>query len=685
MKLRAVLVCLSFLLSCCLTLNPARAAPQPTDPELNRVIVGFWNNTSAYATYLSSKYQVPKILEDEMFQFAEFLPSDSGKFISTVKALGFVRYAQSSVQGCVMFISDCGSGGGGGGGGGGGCTNCPYFLIGASPSTTTPSSNTPAQSTLTVGSMNGFAGTVSLTASVWQNNGCSQSLTSYNCPIATISPSSVTLSSSSLYGTATLTASISNTTPVGGYTVDVLGSGGGLTYHTYLQISVSYPDDPYYPSQWGPADLNLPAAWQLTRGNKNIVVAVLDTGIRLDHEDLKANLWTAHGFADVPDGSHGVDLAYQTFTPDDTYGHGTAVAGVISAVTNNGLGIAGTAQEQLMAVKVCFNDGRCDIGAEAAGVKWAVNHGANVINMSFGSIPTNSSGSSILGSAVTYAWNHNVLLVAASGDAQNPFCVQGQVDYPAAYPEVIAVSALQAGDTLWPSSCTGPKVELSAPGSSIWTTTSPQNTLPSCARQTYCQFEGTSLASPFVSGIAALAMDYYMQLGQGTISNQILRQALDNYAVDLGSSGRDDSFGYGKPDAKTVLLGLGPQPYALKASWQYGSSGGPETNAHVSVKDLNTGAWLANYQVVYPGLTVYAVPGHVMQVYFERYLSGSSGLYEYDDHVTGDHGAPSYSGLSQTGCPQGFIFPALPGPVVTLDLATYYVTFNGDPYSGIQC
>jgi len=287
----------------------------------------------------------------------------------------------------------------------------------------------------------------------------------------------------------------------------------------YVATAFLEPNDPYYSSQWGPADILAPKAWDITLGSPNVIIAVVDTGVDYNHPDLAANY------------AGGYDFINNDNNPMDDNGHGTHVAGIAAAVTNNGEGVVGISQSKIMAEKVLGKDGSGSYSAVANGITHAANNGAKVISISLGG----RFSSTTLQNAVNYAWNKGVLLVAAAGNEQS-----GKINYPAAYTNVIAVSALNPGDGFAYYSNHGKKVELSAPGTGIYSTYMGGG---------YKSLSGTSMATPFVSGSAALVLSKNDRL-----SNRQVRDILDKTAIDLGTAGRDNYFGYGKVNPYGALL-----------------------------------------------------------------------------------------------------------------------------------
>jgi thermitase len=213
----------------------------------------------------------------------------------------------------------------------------------------------------------------------------------------------------------------------------------------------------------------------VTRSHPGIKIAIVDTGVDLSHPELAKKIVGGWDFVD------------NDAVPQDGNGHGTSVAGVAAAVTNNALGIAGTAPEaSILPVRVLNNSGSGTIANVAAGIMYAADQGAQVINISLGG----SSGSTALQQAVQYAWNKGSVLVAAAGASGST-----TPTYPAAYPEVIAVACTTQSDTLCSFSTYGSWVDVGAPGVNIRTISSGGGTV---------YLSGTSYSAAIVSGVAAL-------------------------------------------------------------------------------------------------------------------------------------------------------------------------------------
>ncbi|MGI6450102.1 MAG: S8 family serine peptidase [Desulfitobacteriia bacterium] len=308
--------------------------------------------------------------------------------------------------------------------------------------------------------------------------------------------------------------------------------------------------DPEYTLQWALRRIRADQAWAEGATGKGVIIAVVDTGVDLDHPDL------------VDDTLHRSSLiqGYNAFTrsslpgaDQDDNGHGTSVAGAIAAL-NNDEGIVGVAYEaMIMPIKAMDHTGEGEDSIIADGIIWAVDHGAKIINLSIGS----DTQAKVLDDALEYAADQGCLLVAASGNKEgnteiNDNAGRGEagtgpnsVAYPGAHPAVMAVSAVDMHDTAAPFALTGPEVEISAPGSKILTSYWTKN-------ETGCAYStGTSIAAPFVSGAAALLWSKYPDLTAAEI-----RQALLSSAYDLGAKGRDNKYGFGRLDIYRALQAL---------------------------------------------------------------------------------------------------------------------------------
>jgi hypothetical protein len=238
-----------------------------------------------------------------------------------------------------------------------------------------------------------------------------------------------------------------------------------------------------------------------------------------NHPDLTANY--------VP---LGYDWVNDDSNPMDDNGHGTHVTGIIGAAMNNSIGVAGVAQVRIMVEKALNSSGDGSEDQLASAMIHAVDQGAKIISMSWGDYVN----SSLIFDAVRYAYDAGVLLTAAAGNDGVSMKM-----FPAAYDEVIAVTATDLNDNVAWFTNFGRWVELAAPGVDIWST---------YWDNTYAYKRGTSMAAPFVSGVAALVWSQFSHLTRDQV-----RMQLRDTADDLGSSGFDDYYGYGRINAKKAL------------------------------------------------------------------------------------------------------------------------------------
>ncbi|RAV21742.1 S8 family peptidase [Paenibacillus contaminans] len=280
------------------------------------------------------------------------------------------------------------------------------------------------------------------------------------------------------------------------------------------------PNDVLYSKyQWNLPIIATEPGWTIGKGNKDVIVAVVDTGVDLDHPDLKGRLLEGH------------NVINNDASPQDDVGHGTHVAGVISALTDNREGVAGmTWYNPVLPVKVLDETGAGSTYAVAQGIIWAADHGAKVINMSLG----NYADANFLHDAIKYAYDKDVVLIAASGNDNTE-----KPGYPAAYPEVLAVAAIDSKKSKASFSNYGEYIDVAAPGVSI-ASTYPKNQ--------YAALSGTSMASPHVTALAALIRSVNPLL-KNTEVMDIMRQT----ATDLGPEGKDNYFGHGQIDVVKAL------------------------------------------------------------------------------------------------------------------------------------
>ncbi|HVF54427.1 MAG TPA: S8 family serine peptidase [Actinomycetota bacterium] len=304
--------------------------------------------------------------------------------------------------------------------------------------------------------------------------------------------------------------------------------------------------DEYRGRQWGLTRIKAPRAWAESRG-KGTIIAIVDTGVDLGHPDLARNVLAAKG-KDVVDG----DADAQ-----DENGHGTHVAGIAAAVAGNGIGIAGVApRAKILPVRVLDADGSGSVEGVAAGIRYAAEHGADVVNLSLGfgggigiGILDGLIGGDLgpIHDAISFAISKGAVVVVAAGNDSVDVC-----DKTAADPMVLCVGSSTRSDTLSSFSNKDGSMKqtyLVAPGGDgetcdgdIFSTvlrTAEHRCSPEAG---YAAYAGTSMATPMVAGVAA------MLVAEGMNNKQIVR-CITKTADDLGADGRDGTFGYGRLNA----------------------------------------------------------------------------------------------------------------------------------------
>jgi type VII secretion-associated serine protease mycosin len=287
--------------------------------------------------------------------------------------------------------------------------------------------------------------------------------------------------------------------------------------------------DTYRESQWDFAELRVADAWPASTG-AGVTVAVLDTGVDATHPDLVGQVLPG---ADLITGAGDAG--------DDPNGHGTHVAGVVAALTGNDLGVSSIAPDaKILPVRVLDAGGNGYLSTAAAGVVYAADHGADVINMSIAARTSEAA----LTNAIAYARASGVVVVAAAGNERG---LGSPASYPAAEPGVIAVAATDSNDTVAGYSTAGDYVDVAAPGTNIL------STFPVAKGYDFAYSSGTSMASPHVAAVAAL-----LKALDRTLSPDQIEQAIETSATDLGTPGRDDDFGHGRIDAAAALATVAP-------------------------------------------------------------------------------------------------------------------------------
>jgi subtilisin family serine protease len=318
----------------------------------------------------------------------------------------------------------------------------------------------------------------------------------------------------------------------------------------FIRFPLYVPNDPSYGVQYALPKIEAPLAWDITKGDTSVVIAIIDTGVDWDHPDLSGNIWInwneieSNGIDDdnngYTDDYRGWDFGGFTGVPDnnpveDQADHGTHVAGIASASTDNGIGIASIGfNSKIMAVKTCQNNFRNQFGQPFIlfgyeGIVYAVDNGAQIINCSWG-----GGGFSLFEEEVIdYAVSNGSLVVAAAGNDNSPFPF-----YPSGYVNVLSVASTNSSDVKSSFSNYGSTIDVSAPGSAIQST---------WFNNVYTSISGTSMSSPLAAGLAALVKSYFplytpLQVGEQIRVNSDDISPLNPSFGDLLGKGRINAF-----------------------------------------------------------------------------------------------------------------------------------------------
>ncbi|MCK8825834.1 S8 family peptidase [Fuchsiella alkaliacetigena] len=298
----------------------------------------------------------------------------------------------------------------------------------------------------------------------------------------------------------------------------------------YISADEKHPEnEEHYDKQWHYSAISLPYAWDITTGSDDVTVAVLDTGVDAEHPDLEELVIDGKNFTVDEDDE-------DRNNPYDTDGHGTHVAGTIGAAANNEGVVGVNWNVQIMPVKVLGDDGGGSNFDIAKGIEWATKNGADIINMSLGSVPIPIPSKS-QEDAINYAYNNGVTVIAASGNDENP-----EVTYPARYDNAIAVGSVDHEFDLSDFSNYGREIDFVAPGSNVF------STLPN---EQYEIESGTSMAAPHVAGVAALILAENPNLNPDHV-----KEHLKLTAQNLGDRGWDFKYGHGVINAYAAVADL---------------------------------------------------------------------------------------------------------------------------------
>ncbi|MFC1752522.1 S8 family serine peptidase [Thermoproteota archaeon] len=347
-----------------------------------------------------------------------------------------------------------------------------------------------------------------------------------------------------------------------------------LVQPNYIYKEAFVPNDTYYSSQWNLEVLNMENAWDINMGSSEVVIAVIDSGVDWQHPDLDESIWTNPGeipgnmfdddgngfiddvrgwdFVDVPSASvyPGEDYTNPDNDPMDFHGHGTHVAGIACAETNNSTGIASVAPAcKIMALRAGYEipSGYGEFTTEflIQALYYAAENGADIINLSLGGNRNYVASENLFEDAVNYALSQGLVVVAAAGNyASN---IDSEQFVPAIYNGVIAVAATDSDNDTTYFSNFGNSIDLAAPGDYLRSTYSHHGIWG------YSDMQGTSMSAPHVSAAAALIKSH-----STAITSPNIYQILIQTAVDLGLPGHDTHFGYGLVNPYQALLAVCP-------------------------------------------------------------------------------------------------------------------------------
>ena len=273
------------------------------------------------------------------------------------------------------------------------------------------------------------------------------------------------------------------------------------------------PNDPSFSSQWHLTQIRAPEAWALTQGARGAVIAIVDSGVDPHHAEFAGKLVI------------GVNTYDRSGVTADQQGHGTKMAGVAAARTDNGAGIAGVAGlSPVMPMRATDRKGRATSASIAKAIVWAADHGARVVNVSIEGVIR----SAAIREAAEYAYHHGALVIAPSGNC-------GCVSPVAETPYILSVAATDESDRVASFSSAGAFVDIAAPGTNIHAT---------AMFGTYVAESGTSVASAVVAGVAAL-----MFTANPALTPEAATRILQQTAFDPQHKGRDPHVGHGRVDA----------------------------------------------------------------------------------------------------------------------------------------
>ena len=375
---------------------------------------------------------------------------------------------------------------------------------------------------------------------------------------------------------------------------DVLADYNRNPHVKYAEIdapleATAVPDDTSFGSQWGMTMIQAPEAWDLTHGSSLVQIAILDSGIQHDHPDLTGKVVAFRRFSD-------------SFTFLDQQGHGTHLAGIAAAITNNNLGVAGVGYDStLMNGKIMRDDLSGSSSWLAEGIIWAADNGASVISISF----ITSLTSVTLTTAVDYAWGKGVVVVAAAGNTG-----ASTQNYPAALANAIAVAATNQTDGLWIASTFGSGVSVAAPGAAI---------LSTLKGSTYVALSGTSMATPHVAGLTGLLFSVVSDTNGNGFINDEVRSIIENTADDIGVPG----IGSGRINAFRAVNSVSTTRSAL----MFGQVTDADTSFPIQGATISDGTRSATASM-FGGYTIFGIPAgsYTVTASAPGYVGGSQAL-----------------------------------------------------------
>lgn len=320
------------------------------------------------------------------------------------------------------------------------------------------------------------------------------------------------------------------------------------------------PNDPNFSKQWGPTNIKAPQAWDIQKGSSSVIIAVVDSGVDLNHEDLKNRVIYGHDYVDGDD------------VPSDELGHGTHVAGIIGAQTNNSLGVAGVNWDcRILVIRVLNSSNYGTAANFTSGVIYAADHGAKVINLSLAL--DGGSNAALADAILNYAHNtKGCVVVAAAGNDGD-----GTIRYPAANDGVISVASVNRYDARASYSNANAYVDVCAPGGdgSSHSLDRIYSTMPSYHvtmndsgyYNDYDSMQGTSMATPFVAGFAGLIFAQNPTWTNASVEAMVL-SSVDHLGSGVAGT-RNDIFGYGRINLYKAFNTTPPAPPTSPTSRQY--------------------------------------------------------------------------------------------------------------------